>query len=45
MNTVPTHEWPNDWLHYIDQRLERTANLLKDGHHIAQTGALEETKN
>lgn len=45
MNVVLPHDWPNDWLQWIDTRLETAGNVLKDGHHIAETGALEETKS
>lgn len=36
MNVLLPHDWPNDWLDYIDTRLETAGNVLQGGQHIAQ---------
>ena len=48
MNVVLPHDWPNDWLDYIDTRLETVGNHLSGGCSIARgtyPGLEPETEN
>lgn len=35
-NLLAPHDWPNDWLQFIDQRLDTVGNMVSAGHHISQ---------